>query len=121
MTWSRGGAGINYLLSTPLSRSRARCLSSHNPGNDNTVFDTTHKPLKTRQRWKKLSEPVETYRLIASDRRFFACDRQDIFHHRHQSRHTTPSTIFSCFIIGIIIHSKDTYICWFFFFFFLYD
>jgi hypothetical protein len=44
LTRSRCGAGT---ISTPLSRSRAHSLPSLNPGNDNTVSDTTHLPRKT--------------------------------------------------------------------------
>jgi hypothetical protein len=63
MTRSRCGAST---LSTPLSWSCARSLPSLNPGNDNTVSDTTHLPRKTGHRWEKLSEQMATYRPVPS-------------------------------------------------------
>jgi hypothetical protein len=72
MTRSRCGAGT---LSTPLSRSHDCSLPSPNQDNDNTVSDTTYLPRKTGQRWEKLSEPVATYRPVASSYQICSRDR----------------------------------------------
>uniref|UniRef100_A0A2S2QL55 DDE Tnp4 domain-containing protein n=2 Tax=Sipha flava TaxID=143950 RepID=A0A2S2QL55_9HEMI len=90
LTQSRCGAGTT---STPLSRSRVRFLPSLNPGNDNTVSDTTHLPRKIEQKWEKLSKPVATYRPVASSHQLCSRDHDrgtiiiniSFCYHRHQT------------------------------------